>query len=148
MMIIGAVSLALTHPAAAQDDAALQQAQAECQSTAQQQTGYNPNAAPATTTTQPQAGGRARGAAAGAMAGAVMGKSRTRDYDNLSNEAAEEYTKNRMEDAAKAGAAVGASRQRQDRRQGRKAEQQQTSAANAYNQAYAACMTSKGFPGQ
>jgi hypothetical protein len=53
-----------------------------------------------------------------------------------------------MEDAAKAGAAVGASRQRQERRQERKTGKQQTSAANAFNEAYASCMTSKGFPGQ
>src|SRR5512143_1999145 len=101
IMIVGAVGFVLTHPAAAQGEPTLQQAQAECQSTAQQQTGYNPNAASTTTTTQPQAGGRARGAAAGAAAGAVVGRSKTNDYENISDEAAEEYTRNQMEDAAK-----------------------------------------------
>jgi hypothetical protein len=46
-----------------------------------------------------------------------------------------------------AGAAAGAARQRQERRQGATG-QQQSDAANAYNQAYASCMTAKGFPGQ
>jgi hypothetical protein len=81
----------------AQETPSLQQAQAECQSIAQQQTGYNPNAA---ATTQPQAGGRARGAAAGAMAGAVKGKSKSNQYSNVPDNVAEEYTRNQMQDAA------------------------------------------------
>lgn len=70
--VIGAFGVVLAASAWAQGEGApsLQQAQAECSSIAQQ-TGSNPNAAAMTTTSQPQAGGRARGAAAGVMAGAA-----------------------------------------------------------------------------
>lgn len=146
------LGLLLAGSALAEGQPSLSQAQSECRSIAQQQTGYDPNAAPSTTTTQPQAGGRARGAAAGAMAGAVKGKSKANQYGNVPDQVAEEYTRNQMQDAAKMGTAVGASRQRQQRRQDTKsqqqAQQQQSSAANAYNQAYSACMAGKGFPGQ
>jgi hypothetical protein len=111
----GVFGIVLGSWAQAQEAPSVRQAQAECQSIAQQQTGYNPNTA---ATTQPQAGGRARGAAAGAMAGAVKGKSKSNQYSNESDNVAEEYTRNQMQDAAKMGVAVGASRQRQERRQG------------------------------
>lgn len=137
--IAGAMCLLLNAGARAQD---VSQAQAECRSIAQQQTG---NAAP--TATQPQAGGRARGAAAGAMAGAVKGKSKSNQYGNVPDEVAEEYTRNQMQDAAKAGVAVGAARQRQQRRQTMK-DQQQGGSSTAFDQAYAACMAAKGYPGQ
>lgn len=136
---IGALSVVLVGSAEAQGEISLQQAQAECQSIAQQQTGTNP------TTGQPQAGGRARGAAAGAMAGAAKGKSKANQYDNVPDDVAEEYTKNQMKDAAKMGAAAGAARQRQQRRQGAAAQQQQQ---GSFDQAYASCMAAKGFPGQ
>ncbi|MGH8659771.1 MAG: hypothetical protein ACREV4_15185 [Gammaproteobacteria bacterium] len=152
--VIGALGFILAGSVWAQGEGepSLQQAQAECYSIAQQQTGYNPNAAPTTTTSQPQAGGRARGAAAGAMAGAAKGRSKANQYDNVSDEVAEEYTRNQMQNAARGGAAVGAARQRQQRRQSagaqQQAQQQQATSANAYNQAYASCMAAKGFPGQ
>jgi hypothetical protein len=122
-LMIGGFGLILAGSAWAQGEPSLQQAQAECQSIAQQQTGYNPNAAPATTPTQPQMGGRGRGAAAGAMAGAARGRSKANQYGNVPDEVAEEYTRNQMEDAAKAGAAAGAARQRQQRRQSAKTQQ-------------------------
>ncbi len=142
---VGALAMALAGSTAA-ESSPLAQAQAECQNIAQQQTGYNPSAA--STTTQPQAGGRARGAAAGAMAGAAKDRSKANQYGNVSGEVAEEYTRNQMEDAAKMGAAAGASRQRQQRREDRRGQQQESSAANVYNQAYSSCMAAKGFPGQ
>jgi hypothetical protein len=143
-LAIGVFSVVLGSSAQAQGEPSLQQAQSECQSIAQQQTDYNPNVA---TTTQPQAGGRARGATAGAMAGAAKGKSKANQYGNVPDDVAEEYTRNQMQDAAKMGAAAGAAKQRQQRRQGAAAQQQQDSSANAYNQAYASCMAAKGFPG-
>ena len=139
-LAVGVVGVVLGSWAQAQGAPSLQQAQAECQSIAQQQTGYNPNAA---TTTQPQAGGRGRGAATGAMAGAAKGKSKANQYSNVPDNVAEEYTRNQMQDAAKMGVVAGASRQRQGRRQDAAA---QNSAATAYNQAYGACMAAKGFP--
>lgn len=147
-----AFTLLLAGSVLAEGEPSLQQAQSECRGIAQQQTGYNPNAAPTTTTPEPKAGGRAKGAAAGAMAGAAKGRSKANQYGNVPDEAAEEYTRNQMEDAAKAGAAAGAARQRQQRRQNatsqQQEQQQQSSLANAYNQAYASCMAGKGFPGQ
>ena len=140
-LAVGVFGVVLGSWAQAQDAPSLQQAQAECQSIAQQQTGYNPNAA---TTNQPQTGGRARGAAAGAMAGAVKGKSKANQYSNVPDNVSEEYTRNQMQDAAKMGAAAGAARQRQERRQGAKT---QDSSATAYNQAYGSCMAAKGFTG-
>jgi hypothetical protein len=139
-LIAGVFGVVLGSWAQAQEAPSLQQAQAECQSIAQQQTGYNPNAA---ATSQPKAGGRARGAATGAMAGAVKGKSKSNQYSRVPDNVAEEYTRNQMQDAAKMGAAAGASKQRQQRRQGAMA---QDSSANAYNQAYGSCMAAKGFP--
>ncbi|MGQ0445475.1 MAG: hypothetical protein ACT4O2_10220 [Beijerinckiaceae bacterium] len=70
--VIGAFGVVLAGSVWAQGEGepSLQQAQAECSSIAQEQTGSNPNAAPTTTASQPQAGGRARGAAAGAMGAA------------------------------------------------------------------------------
>ncbi len=47
--------------------------------------------------------------------------------------------------ATKMGAAAGAARQRQSRRQNAAAG---GASADAYNQAYASCMTAKGFPGK
>jgi hypothetical protein len=138
-LTVGVLGVVLGTWAQAQEAPSLQQAQAECQSIAQQQTGYNPNAA----TTQPQTGGRARGAAAGAMAGAAKGKSKANQYSNVPDNVAEEYTRNQMQDAAKMGVAAGASKQRQQKRQGAAA---QDSSANAYNQAYGSCMAAKGFP--
>jgi hypothetical protein len=140
-LTVGVFSVVLGSWAQAQEAPSLQQAQAECQSIAQQQTDYNPNAA---ATTQPQTGGRARGAAAGAMAGAIKGKSKSNQYGNVPDNVAEEYTRNQMQDAAKMGAAAGAAKQRQQRRQGAVAQE---SSANAYNQAFASCMAAKGFPG-
>jgi hypothetical protein len=139
---IGFISLLFGVAAYAQGAPTLEQAQNECRGIAQQQTGYDPNAAQAAG--QPK-GGRARGAAAGAMAGAAKGAVKKNQYDNVPDEVAEEYTKNQMQDAAKVGAVAGASRQRRDRRQGAAAQQ---GSADAYNQAYASCMTAKGFPGQ
>lgn len=120
----------------AQAQTPFDQAQIECQNIAQQQAGS------AATTQQPQKGGRARGAAAGAMAGTAKGKRKTNQYGNVSDEAAEEYTRNQMQDAAKAGVAVGAAKQRQQRRQD---QQQQSSSTDAYDQAFSACMAAKGF---
>lgn len=131
-LAIGAFGVIFGSSVLAQDDALFQQAQAECQSVAQQQTGYSPGA------DQPQVGGRARGAAAGAMAGAAKGRSETSQYGRVPESAAEEYTRSQMEEKAKMGAAAGAAKQRQERRQGRSAE-------DAYNQAFASCMAAKGF---
>ena len=122
--VIGAFGVVLAGLVWAQGEGApsLQQAQAECSSIAQQQTGSNPNAAATTAPSQPQAGGRARGAAAGAMAGAAKGKSKANQYGNVPDEVAEEYTRNQAQDgrhgrrgtpAERAGSRPTASRLRQ-----------------------------------
>jgi hypothetical protein len=73
------------------------------------------------------------------MAGAVKGKSKADQYGNVPESVAEEYTHSQMEEKAKMGAAAGAAKQRQQRRQ-------DTAAQDAYNQAFASCMAAKGFP--
>ncbi len=142
----GLFVLLLASSVLAQGEPSVSQAQSECKSIAQQQTGYNPNAAPAPT--QPQTGGRAKGAAAGAMLGAAKGQSKANQYEHAPDRVTEEYTENQMKDAAKAGAVVGAAKQRQQRQQATVAQQQESASANAYNQAYGSCMAGKGFPGQ
>src|SRR5262245_25386121 len=76
----------------AQGQPSLQQAQSDCRTLAQQQTGYNPDTS--ATSTQAQGGGRARGAAAGAMAGAAKGRVKANQYENVPDEVADQYTKN------------------------------------------------------
>lgn len=133
-LIAGVFGIVLS--GSAQAEMTYEQAQAECQAIAQQQSGAS------TAQQQPSAGGRARGAAAGAMAGAAKARSKTSQYGNVPDRAAEEYTRNQMEEAAKMGVAAGAARQRQQRRQDR---QQQSAPTDAYNQSFNACMAAKGF---
>ena len=60
-------------PAKGQSAAQMEQDKAECQSIAQQTSGYNPSQPPTTAANAPPSrGGRARGAAVGAMAGAAQ----------------------------------------------------------------------------
>lgn len=94
----------------------------------------------------PSAGGRARGAAAGATAGAVVAGARGRQheevYDRMDDDTKQAYRQNQAKDAAAAGMVVGGSRQRQDRRQDRANQAQQSANASS---AYAACMQQRGY---
>lgn len=84
--------------------------QAACASTAQQSSGHNPSQTVATAALQPQVGGRVKGAATGAAAGAVGAQVRGNQYqayNNLSDDAQQQYRQNQAKSAAAAGAVVG-----------------------------------------
>lgn len=138
------------------------QDQTECRAIASQLTGFVPGAPPpsagqatAAAAPPPATGGRVRGAAAGAAVGAVAAEARTPDLGG--GELEDAYKEERVEDAAKAGAVVGASRQRQQRRQAasqqqaaqqQAAQQQaaaQTEAQKAFDLAATACLMGRGY---
>jgi hypothetical protein len=110
-----------------------------CETQAASQSGYHPSQ-PAPTASRPAAGQRVSGAARGAAAGAVR-EERTDQHER-------EY-----EDAvgagAKAGAVTGGVRHRQDRREARRETAREEKAYNqkqaAYQQAFSACMATRGY---
>lgn len=106
----------------------------ECQSIAASQA--------ASTTTSPS-GGRVRGAAVGAAAGAVAADARGRQHDEFyegaNDNVKQEYRQNQAKQTAAAGAVVGGSKQRQERRANEK-----TSTANSQT-AYTSCLQGKGY---
>ncbi|OYQ29523.1 hypothetical protein B7L09_02100 [Pseudomonas mandelii] len=106
----------------------------ECNSIAASQTA---------STAPPASGGRLRGAAVGAAAGSagaeVRGRQHDEFYDRVDDDTKQDYRQNRAKETAAAGAVVGGSRQRQERR-----AQQKTSAANT-STAYTSCLQGKGY---
>lgn len=127
---------------------------AECRSAATQATGYDPATPPppASASSSPHVGGRARGAAVGAAAGAAGAEVRGQGYeayDHLPDEVRQEYRQNEAQSAATAGAVVGASKQRRERREGRREQQQaqqaQATAAGNWNQSYSTCLQTRGY---
>ena len=109
--------------------------EAECNTWAKQQSGFDPSKPPpAAAPTEPApvtgSGARARGAAGGAAIGAIAGGDKS--------------------DAAVAGAVIGASRQRRENRQAAaqqdQAAQQQVQAGHgAFQKARAACLEGRGY---
>ncbi|MDZ5431877.1 YMGG-like glycine zipper-containing protein [Pseudomonas fluorescens] len=99
-------------------------------------------ASQASTTTTPS-GGRLKGAAVGAAAGAagaqVRGRQHDEFYDRVDDDTKQDYRQNRAKETAAAGAVVGGSRQRQERR-----AQEKTNAANT-STAYTSCLQGKGY---
>ncbi|WP_426236838.1 hypothetical protein [Pseudomonas sp. TWP3-2] len=95
------------------------------------------------TTSTPQAGGRLKGAAVGAAAGAagaqIRGRQHDEFYDAVDDDRKQDYRQNRARETAAAGAVVGGSRQRQERR-----AQGKTDAA-ASSSAYAGCLQGRGY---
>jgi hypothetical protein len=134
-------SQATVVPLAGQTTEQTGQDRAACEGQATAQTGYHPSQPPPTVQpARPVAGQRVAGAARGAAAGAV----RTQQTDKEDRE---------IDDvtgaAARAGAVAGASRQRQERRQtAAQAQRQQQDLSQrqaAYNQAFVACLSAKGY---
>jgi hypothetical protein len=127
--------------------------QGECAAAAKQSTGYDPAAAGApTASSQPHVGGRVKGAAAGATAGAAAAGVRGRQheaYESVDDDVKQEYRQHEAKQAAGAGAAVGAAKQRHerrsDRRETRSAEDELAAKKAAYDQAYKACLTGRGY---
>ena len=97
----------------------------------------------AASTAQPASGGRLRGAAAGAAAGSAGAEVRGRQHDEFSaridDDTKQDYRQDRAKETAVAGAVVGGSRQRQERR-----AQEKTSAATT-STAYTSCLQGKGY---
>jgi negative regulator of sigma E activity len=91
-------------------------------------------------------GGRVKGAATAAVAGATAAEIRGRQhenlYDQIDDDTKQDYRQNRAHSAAAAGAIVGGSRQRQERRQNM-SESEQSITAN--NSVYSSCLQQRGY---
>ncbi|MBZ9780446.1 hypothetical protein K9857_02625 [Pseudomonas sp. REP124] len=100
-------------------------------------------AASQTASTSTPSGGRVKGAVAGAAAGAtaaqIRGNQHDEIYDRVDSDRQQDYRQDRAKQTAAAGAVVGGSRQRQERRQ-----QNKTNAANT-STAYTSCLQGKGY---
>lgn len=120
---LSAIAVATAVPAIAQDTP-----EAQCSAAATQATGYTPGV-----DTGPD-GSRARGAARGAAAGAAAGAVQNNQYDNAPDALKDANREEKAKSGAAAGMAVAGSRNRQDRRQGRRAE-------GDWQKSYDACMT-------
>ena len=118
LVIAGAVAL----PAGAQPPL-----DAQCSAAATQATGYSPG-----TYTGPN-GSRVRGAARGAAAGAAVGTVQGNRYGNAPDALKEANRENKAQTGAAAGMVAAGSRNRQERRQGRRAE-------DAWQKSYDACL--------
>lgn len=103
----------------------------------------NSIAASSTSTTSTPSGGRVKGAVAGAAAGAtaaqVRGRQHDEFYDRVDDDNKQDYRQDRAKQTAAAGAVVGGSRQRQERR-----AQDKTDTANTAT-AYTSCLQGKGY---
>ena len=119
---LSAIAVAIAVPAIAQDTP-----EAQCSAAATQATGYTPGA------DKGPDGSRARGAARGAAAGAAAGAVQNNQYDNAPDALKDANREDKAKSGAAAGMAVAGSRNRQDRRQGRRAE-------DDWQKSYDACM--------
>ncbi|VVP84577.1 hypothetical protein PS918_02644 [Pseudomonas fluorescens] len=103
---------------------------------------HNIAAGQASSTSTPS-GGRLKGAAVGAAAGAtgaqVRGRQHDEFYDRVDDDTKQDYRQNRAKQTAAAGAVVGGSRQRQERRA------QEKTAASTTQTAYTSCLQGKGY---
>ena len=126
----------VAYPAKGQSSQQQQQDQAACQSWAKSNTGIDPSTVAATPPPSgPAVGGgeRVAGAARGAAGGAVVGA--------IAGDAGKGAAV-----GAAAGTMVGGSRARQNRRNAQASAQAQNQGAmDRFNQAYAACMSGRGY---
>ncbi|CAI8775043.1 YmgG-like glycine-zipper protein [Pseudomonas sp. IT-196MI5] len=137
-MLLSTSALAATVvPLKGQTSQTIQQDTSACQSQA--------NAQHPVQSTVPS-GGRVKGAATAAVAGATAAEIRGRQhenlYDQIDNDTKQDYRQNRAHSAAAAGAVVGASRQRQERRQNLSASEQSVTANNSV---YSSCLQQRGY---
>jgi hypothetical protein len=117
---LSAIAVAIAVPAIAQGTP-----EAKCSASATQATGYTPGAA-----TGPD-GSRARGAARGAAAGAAGAAVQNNRYDNAPDALQDANRQDKARTGAAVGMAAAGSRNRQDRRQGRRAEDEWQKSYNA-----------------
>ena len=137
-MLLSTSALAATViPLKGQTSQTIQQDTSACQSQA--------NAQHPVQSTVPS-GGRVKGAATAAVAGATAAEIRGRQhenlYDQIDNDTKQDYRQNRAHSAAAAGAVVGASRQRQERRHNLSASEQSITANNSV---YSSCLQQRGY---
>lgn len=137
-MLLSTSALAATVvPLKGQTSQTIQQDTGACQSQA--------NAQHPVQSTVPS-GGRVKGAATAAVAGATAAEIRGRQhenlYDQIDNDTKQDYRQNRAHSAAAAGAVVGGSRQRQERRQNLSASEQSITANNSV---YSSCLQQRGY---
>ena len=125
LMTLWVAGSATAIPASAQ-----QPLDAQCSAVATETTGYTPG-----TATGPD-GSRVRGAARGAAAGAAVGAAQGNQYDSAPEGMKDAHRENQAKSGAAAGMAVAGSRNRQDRRQGRRAE-------DDWQKSYDACLAQK-----
>jgi len=119
---LSAIAIAIGVPAVAQETP-----EAQCSAAATQATGYTPGA------DQGPDGSRAKGAARGAAAGAAAGAVQNNQYDNSPDALKDANREDKAKSGAAAGVAVAGSRNRQDRREGRRAE-------DDWQKSYDACL--------
>ncbi|WP_223460811.1 MULTISPECIES: YMGG-like glycine zipper-containing protein [unclassified Pseudomonas] len=137
MLLSTSAQAATVVPLKGQTSQTIQQDTSACQSQA--------NAQHPVQSTVPS-GGRVKGAATAAVAGATAAEVRGRQhenlYDQIDDDTRQDYRQNRVHSAAAAGAIVGGSRQRQERRQNLSASEQSLTANNSV---YSSCLQQRGY---
>ena len=137
MLLSTSAQAATVVPLKGQTSQTIQQDTSACQSQA--------NAQHPVQSTVPS-GGRVKGAATAAVAGATAAEVRGRQhenlYDQIDDDTRQDYRQNRVHRAAAAGAIVGGSRQRQERRQNLSASEQSLTANNSV---YSSCLQQRGY---
>lgn len=124
-------------PTAGQTPEKMAEDQAACETSASEQTGFDPmGATVASGSTSPQAGQRAAGAVKGAAAGAVAG---------AVTDQSERETEELVKGSAAVGAVTGGRKQRKGRREQRADAAQNEQLEAAYFDAFSACMTARGY---
>lgn len=138
MLLASSAALAVTVvPLKGQSSQSIQQDTSACQSQA--------NAQFPTQSSVPS-GGRVKGATTAAVAGAAAAEVRGRQheviYDQIDDDVKQDYRQNQARSAAVAGSMIGASRQRQERRQNLGASEQNVTANNSV---YSSCLQQRGY---
>jgi len=138
LLLFSCAALAVTVvPLKGQSSQTIQQDTSACQSQA--------NAQFPTQTTVPT-GGRVKGATTAAVAGAAAAQVRGRQheviYDQIDDDVKQDYRQNQARSAAVAGSMIGASRQRQERRQNLATAEQNVTANNSV---YSSCLQQRGY---
>ena len=137
-MLTGSIARAevFVYPKQGQSQDRFERDQYECHSWAQKQTGFNPSQPAAVAASPPERGGALRGAAGGAAVGAIGGA--------IGGDAGKGAGI-----GAGVGAAVGLMRQGSRNAQSAQAAQQaqasQQAGVQRYEQAYAACLSGRGY---
>ncbi len=130
----------MVYPNAGQTPEQMSQDRTACDTQAAAQSGFHPSQPPPSASAPQPGGQRLAGAARGAAVGGIRTQTTSKNDREVENVTGA---------AAAAGAMAGGARQRRDRRQQTAQTQQQQQAygqqQSAYNQAFASCMTARGY---